>query len=163
MALTTSLSVMVNAAHTKVADLRTLSDPIVMSLTAALADGSGADKASKVFCDERTLTTGATEDLDLAGVLTDGFGATITFTKIRLIFIKADAANTTTLTVGNGANPFVFLGAGAHTVTLDAKDAFVLYKPGVNGIAVTAGTGDVLKLANAAGASATYQVILVGE
>lgn len=163
MALTTSISVSVNATQTKVADQRTLTDPIAMSLAATLADGSGANKASKVFYDERTLTTGATEDLDLAGSLTDGFGTTLTFTKIRLVMIKADAANTTALTVGNGTNPFLFLGTGSHVVVLDASDMILLYKPGANGVAVTAGTGDVLKVANAAGASATYQVLIVGE
>ncbi len=163
MPLTTTLGLTINATHTKVADQRTLTDPIQMLLNATLADGTGAGKANKVFYDERTLTTGATEDLDLAAALTDGFGATITMTKVRLIAIKAAAANTTALTVGNGTNPFIFLGAAAHTVILDANDAFILYKPGTNGIAVTAGTGDILKVANGSGASATYQVLIVGE
>lgn len=163
MALTTTVDLTITANQTKVLDQRTLTDPIRMLLNATLADGTGAGKANKVFYDERTLATGATEDLDLTGVLTDSFGTTLTFAKVRLIVIKAAAANTTILTVGNGTTPFVFLGTGTHTTVLDAGDALMLYKGGVNGIPVTATTGDILKVANAAGASATYQILIVGE
>lgn len=163
MALTTTVSVDLRANQTKALDQRVVTDPILMQLAATLADGTGLNAANKVFYDERTLTTGATEDLDLAGVLTDSFGTTLTFTKIRLIAIKADAANTTTITVGNGTNPFLLFGSGAHTIALDADSFFMVIKPSVAAMAVTAATGDILKMANAAGASATYRILVVGE
>lgn len=129
------------------------------------SEGTGADQAQKVFGGERTLASGVGEDLDLAGVLTDAFGGTIAAAAVKGIAIVADKTNTTDLTIGNsGVNAFVGpFGAAAHTLTIGPGDFFVVTRRSAAGMAVTAGTGDILRVANAAGAAAKYRIALIIE
>lgn len=129
----------------------------------ALADGSGSGQASKAYAATRVVASGANDDIDLAGVLTDIFGAALSFATVKAINIRADAANTTNLTVSaaptNGfGGPF---GAAAHTLQVRPGGAFLVAAP-QTGWTVTPGTGDILRIANAAGASATYTIEIVG-
>ena len=73
-------------------DLSTAQDPVLVALLSTLANGTGSGQASQVFTDTRTLAGSATEDLDLAGSLTNAFGTTLTFTKIKAIIVRAAAA-----------------------------------------------------------------------
>lgn len=128
-----------------------------------LADGSGSGQASKVYLASRTVASSANDDLDLAGSLADPFGVTLTFATVKAIVIRADPANTTNLTVSPGASngftgPF---GASSHTVQVRPGGALVFAAP-QTGWTVTASTGDILRVANAAGASATYSIEIVG-
>jgi hypothetical protein len=134
---------------------------------AALALGSGVavNQADRLFTDTRTLTASASEDLDLAGVLTDAFGATLTFARIKGLVIKASSANTNNVIVGNAAsNGFVsWVGAATHTVTVRPGGLLALWAPDATAYVVAAGTGDLLHVANSgAGTSVTYDVILIG-
>lgn len=129
----------------------------------ALTDGTGNYQVSKAFSSTRTVLTAANDDLDLAGVLTDPFGVTLTFSTIKAIVIRSDAGNTTNLTVSpvptNGfLGPF---GAATHTVQVRPGGALVFAAP-QTGWSVTAGTGDIFRVANAAGASALYTVEILG-
>lgn len=129
-------------------------------------DGAGANQAQKVFTDTRTLTASSTEDLDLAGGLTDAFGNVLTLTEVKAIIIKAAAGNTNNVIVGGAAsNQFVTpFGAGAHTVTVRPGGMLMLVAPDATGYAVTAGTGDLLKIANSAGStSVTYDILILGN
>src|SRR5688572_29561037 len=67
--------------------------------TLALTSGTGADQADKVFYAQRTITASANDDLDLAGVLTDPLGGTLTFVKVKAILIVAAAGNTNNVVV----------------------------------------------------------------
>ena len=131
----------------------------------AFTDGSGANQAQKLFTDQRTLAASDNETLDLSGVLTDVFGATLTLTKIKAILVKAADGNTNNVIVGGAASnawigPF---GDASDTVAVKPGGTMMLVAPDANGYAVTAGTGDLLKVANSAGGSAvTYDIVLVG-
>lgn len=143
----------------------TATAPLNYAFALALAAGTAANQGNQVFQDRRTLTTGATESLDLAGSLTNLLGQTITFTKVKLILIVNPSTNTTSLTVGNAAsNQFAtFLGAVTHTVgPINPGGFFAIGDPGNTAYAVTAGTGDLLKIANSAGASITYDILIIG-
>jgi hypothetical protein len=130
------------------------------------ASGTGAGQVDRLFTDERTLGDGANESLDLAGSLVDAFGAVITFAKIKFLAIKNKSA-TQTLTVGGAAattwtGPF---GASTHTLAIppDAEgSAFIVLVANAAGIAVGAGTADLLKILNSAGATCAYDIIIVG-
>jgi hypothetical protein len=127
-----------------------------------ITNGTGAGQANLCYQGVRTLTTGANEDLDVSGSLTNLFGTAV-FTKVKLIAISAAAANTTALTVIRPAsNGVPFFAAAGDGFTLEAGDFFALTRRSAAGIAVTAGTGDLINVANAAGASATYTVIVCG-
>ena len=87
---------------------------------------------------------------------------------VALFIINAPisgTANTTDLTIGAGSNPFIgFLGA-AHTVgPIKPGGMFMIGAGDAAGIgAVTAGTGDILRVANSAGATANYQIGIVAR
>src|SRR3990172_6448394 len=104
-------------------DLSTSLDTIQRNKSYSFTDGAGADQADVVWSDERTLAASATEDLDLAGGLTDAFGTAITFARVKGIYIEADSTNTNNVFVGGAAlNAFA-------TLFGDATDKIVL-RPG---------------------------------
>lgn len=165
MPLDTTVKVSVDATHTALLDLATATVPLSFARALGLANGTGANQADRIFHDTRTLTASANEDLDLAGVLTDAFGATITFARIKALIVAADAANTNNVIVGGAAtNQFVnWVGAATHTVTVRPGGVLLLAGGDATGYAVTAGTGDLLRVANSAGGtSVTYSIVLVG-
>ena len=147
-------------------DLGTSRAPQSLSRSMSLGSGTGAGKADRVLSDRRTLAASGTEDLDLAGVLVDAFGAQITFARIKGLVIAAAAGNTNNVVIGNAtSNAWATLLGATHTLTL-RPGAFVAVGTGVadaTGYAVTAGTGDLLKVANSgAGTSVTYDVHIIG-
>lgn len=165
MAQTSNLLVEFASTLSSVLDHGTATFPAKLSGSYTLANGTGANQAQTVFSDQRTLAASTAEDLDLSGTLTDAFGATIAFTKVKAICVKAAAANTNDVEVGGQATN------GFSTIFSDASDVvlvkpggmFALIAPDANGYAVTAGTGDLLQITNGgAGTSVTYDVVIVG-
>lgn len=145
-------------------DVGSVTYPVSYGANYLFTDGTGADNAKEMWTDTRTLTASATENLDLVGVLTDVFGNTLTFTKIKALIVKADAANTNDVMVGGHAT------AAASTFFGDATDkarvrpggmvAFV--SPDATGYAITA-TTDLLTITNSAGStSVIYTIIVIG-
>src|ERR1019366_4151458 len=104
MSLVTRVKVGIEADYKNVVDFVTSEADVVLNKIFDLANGSGADKASKVYFKTRILGSGASESLDLAGSLADAFGATLTFTKVRVLAIVADVGNTTDVAVGGAAS-----------------------------------------------------------
>ncbi len=141
----------------------------VLAAAMALVDGTGAGQVDLVYAKERTVASGANDDLDLAGGLTDAFGAAITFAEIVAIAIfnkqPDGTANTTTLTIGGGSNPWLGLvGASGDLIRLPAGGVLLMACDTAAGLgAVTASTADILRIANAAGAGNTYQIVILGR
>lgn len=165
MSLTSKIIVNAIATQQATLDHGTSEFPANVQNVINLANGTGANQASQLFTDQRTLGISANEELDLAGGLTNAFGATITFTKIKAIIVSAAAANGGDIQVGgsatNGFNDWV--GAVGDLVAVKPGGAFAIVAPDVNGYAVTAGTADLLKIANTDGAaSATYDITIIG-
>jgi len=166
VALVTSLSVGLLATLTKTPGLTVPASQAVVSRLINLLSGTAAGQADRMYAGTRTLTASSTEDLDLAGGLTDEFAATITFARVKAIWIAAAAANTNNVLVGGAAsNQWATFFNTTGVVTL-RPDAFLLGgcgKGDATGYAVTAGTGDLLKVANSAGGtSVSYDLIVVG-
>lgn len=167
MPLTSSMSVAASAELTGALDLTTAAAPLTFRKPVSLTSGTAAGQADRLFSDRRTLAASASEDLDLAGVLVDAFGATITFARIKGLIISAAATNTNNVIVGNATtNGFIsWVGAATHTVTVRPGGVLALIAGAADatGYAVTAGTADLLHVANSgAGTSVTYDVILIG-
>lgn len=145
-------------------------DPIIEQALAA-ANGTAAGQADLLYADERTITTGANDDIDLTGGLSDAFGNSLTFVElVAILVINAPitgSANTTDLSIGaGGASSFVgFFGAVADVIgPLKPGGVFMLAATDAAGIGtVVDSTGDVLRIANSSGASATYQIVLLGR
>lgn len=129
-----------------------------------LADGTGTNQASKTYSAQRSVASAANDDIDLAGgPLVDVMGAALTFLTVKAIVIRAAPENTTNLTVSpaptNGfTGPF---GAATHTVQVRPGGALVFVAP-QTGWTVTAGTGDLLRVANGSGAAGVYTLEIVG-
>lgn len=164
MALKTVLSLVLQAIQTNTADLSSPVDSASLSGTITLNSGTGANQADRVFHDQRTLAPSTAEDLDLAGGgLTDKFGAALTFARVKAIMIKAAAANGGNIEFGGDANSVPIFGAAADFIRIPPGGVFVWTAPDATGVAVTAGTGDILQVNNAnGGASGTYDIIVVG-
>src|ERR1051325_4069454 len=116
MALTrTRVELKVNATQTKPDDLSVPQDAVEYLKSLSFADGAGAGAANLIFHDQRTLGASATENLDLAGVLSDKFGTALTFARIKAVLVYAATGNTNNVQVtqpaANGV-PGLFLAAG---------------------------------------------------
>ncbi|TKS58776.1 MAG: hypothetical protein EWM72_02776 [Nitrospira sp.] len=164
MSLVSQLMISLVSTLAGAAGLGTPKEELNYSKNYTWASGVGADQADKQYRAQRTLAASATEDLDLSGVLTDALGDAFTLAKIKKVIIAAAAGNTNNVNVtrpaANGAPVFLAAGDG---IGILPGGIFVWVAPGVAGIAITAGTADLLTVTNSgAGTSVTYDVIIEG-
>lgn len=167
MSLTSTIAVAVSAIQIPTIDLGSAVAQLSKSYRVDLANGTAAGQADRVFHDQRTLTASATEDIDLAGTLTDVFGATLTFARIKGLIVAAAAANTNNVIVGGAsATQFVsWVGAATHTVTVRPGAVLMLMAGAADatGYVTAAGSTDLLKIANSAGTTGvTYDIAVIG-
>jgi len=165
MALTTTIDLSIVAALTSALDLSTPADTLTYPKRISLSSGTGSSAADMLWHDQRTLTASATEDLDLAGVLTGTLsGAALTFARIKGLLVVGATGNTNNVNVTRPASNGVplFLAAG-DGIPVKPGGMFLWIAPDSTGIAVTAGTGDLLTFTNSAGStSVTYDVVIIG-
>lgn len=164
MALTSEFTIKTACELTSVLDLATVSVPLTVTNKVRLANGTGANQADLIFHDTRTLAASGTEDLDLAGVLVSALGSTLTFARVKAVVVSAAAGNTNSVHVTRAAINGVplFLAAG-DGVAVRPGGVFAWVAPDATAVAVTAGTGDLLTVANsAAGTPVTYNIVIVG-
>lgn len=167
MSLSASLRMQLAATLTAVQDLGNPSAPKNASKTSKWSDGTAVGQANLIFADTRTLAASATEDLDLAGVLTDPLGTTLTFARVKGLYVAAAAANTNTVVMSRpAANGLASLFSAASDAIILRPGAWMALAVGdadATGYAVTAGTADLLTFTNGgAGTSVTYDVVIIG-
>lgn len=167
MTLVSRLSINIDANLVAALDLASGSVPLLKSYSTVLQTGTGAGQADRIYHDQRTLVASATEDLDLAGSLTDAFGSALTFAKIKALVVSAAAGNTNNVLVGGVA-------AGLSTLIQPQSTGLVVVRPGATfavfagaadatGYAVTATTADLLHVANSSsGTPVTYDIVIIG-
>ncbi|MER8233474.1 hypothetical protein [Streptomyces sp. NPDC094049] len=166
MPLTSSMSVAVDGNLTAALDLSMASAPVTVRAATSWQSGTGAGRADRLFSDRRQLAASATEDLDLAGVLLDAFGATITWARIKGLYIRAADTNTNNVVIGNAtSNAWAMLLGATGTITLRPGASFGVVTGAADavGYAVTTGTGDILKVGNSgAGTPVSYDLVIIG-
>ncbi len=160
--LETTLTLLMTWDFTNALDLSTPRDKNTLTCSDSLGQGTGSAQADLVWHDERTLT-GTSESLDLAGSLTNAWGSTVTFAKVKGILIHN--TNTTTLKVlaigGAVATQFVnWVANSSDIVNIGPDGLFLLWSP-VDGYAVGAGASDILKI-DAGANTITYDIVIVG-
>lgn len=167
MSLTTKFRIELAATQTPTVDLGPASRSGTVALALSLADGVAAGQANLMWFDSGTLAASANVDLDLAGGLTDSFGNSLTYVKVKALAVTASSGNTNNVIVGGATS-----NAWA-TIFGDATDKLVV-RPGggfgisvgsgdLNAYAVTAATGDLLRVANSgSGTSVSYQIAIIG-
>ncbi|MCX4540495.1 hypothetical protein [Streptomyces sp. NBC_01565] len=167
MGVTSDVGISVSVRNTGTMDLSTPVDTLLKSYGLHLEAGAGAGKADRVFHDQRTIAASGSETLDLAGSLADSFGAAQVFARVKAIIFKAAAGNTNNVIIGaNGSADFIGLLNAAGTITLRPGMAFAAFASSTDatGMAVTATTADLIKVANSGGTTGvTYDVIIVGN
>ena len=164
MAVTTTLTAKLTGTQSGPNDFGGTFSPTIEKII-KLTDGTTANKSDMLFTDVRTVSSSSNDDIDLAGVLTDAFGTAFNAAELVAVIIingpVTGAANTTDLTIGVGSNPFLgFLGGTTPTIgPLKPGAVFMLAAGDVAGIGtVSAGSADILRIANSGGASAIYQI-----
>lgn len=160
--ITASVGVYARGRYTRASDLNAVTSTFDIDFSKSLVSGTGNGACDLEFADTRTIAASGTDNLDLAGGVTDPFGNTLTFVDVKAIFIRASAANTNNLVIGNGTNPFNGPLSAAGTITLPPGGVLALIHPGA-GWGVTGSTADVLKIANGgAGTSVDFDILVLG-
>ncbi len=164
MPLITTIDAGVCATLTTALDLVTNTSPLVATKRITLTSGTGANQADLVFSDTRTIAASGTEDLDLAGSLSAPMGGTLTFVKLKALMIVAATGNTNAVRLSRPASNGVplFL-AASDGIDILPGGAFLWAAPNAAAVTVTAGTGDLLTVANSSSGSAvSYNVVVIG-
>lgn len=174
MPLAGTASLALQLSLTKAFDMNIAPSAILaLSKGLTIATGTGAGQADLLFADTRTIAISGTDDLDLTGgglltPLGDAFNAA----RIKGLVVVAeshlttDVVNTNDVVVGAAASnqwvgPF---GAATHTIRLQPGMMLAIFATGATAWPVTAGTGDLLRIANSgAGTSVLYQIALLAS
>ncbi len=162
--LTTQIRLQVSSTGQLGVGLTTVTNPVSEDYTQLFSSGTGASQASNIYHAERTITASSSEDLDLNGTLLNGFGVTLSFTKIRALIIHAAAANTNDVVIG-GVNTTItsIFSDTSDKLKIKPGGTLLLTAPAAAGYALTAGSADVLTVANSSsGTSVVYDVIAIG-
>ena len=115
------------------------------------------------WSDQRTLTASATEDLDLAGVLTGPLGTTLTFVRIKALLVKAAAANTNDVQISRSATGIPLFAASGDLLPVKPGGLFLWVAPNAAGVVVTPATADTITVTNGGGGpSVTYDIVVLG-
>lgn len=159
MAFTATNQLRIDARLTGPGDLGTDTATLQKTYLATIANGTGTGQADGMFKDTRSLATGGTEDLDLNTILAP-FGSAFNPAELVTILIESASTNTTNLTIGGSAADYT----GLPDQTIAPGGIVYLNNLGANGLgAVTNGSSDIIRVTNAAGATASYEIFLIGR
>lgn len=161
MALTTSLTIQLNAAYTLALDLVTKSANLVKTIASDLATGTGLAQADVIFTDTRS--TSGTDSLDMVGGgLLDNLGNTWAPARLKAILVVASSANAANVLLRRPAsNGVPFLTAAGDEIPIHPGGMALIWAPSAAGYVVTAGTGDLIDVVAASGTVA-YDIYLIG-
>ncbi len=151
-------------------DINAMSNPqdlLAFRKDFGFANGTGANQADKRWSSAgRSLAGTTAEALDLAGSLLDYRGNVITFARIRgiAIFNNAAIGAANLIQVGGQAtNQFInWVANSSDIVNVRPQGLLLLIAPDATAYAVTAGTGDLLRVANSEVGTITYDIALLG-
>ena len=161
--LTTTLKFVLDTIFTDDLDLTDPRDTLSANWNDTLANGTAINEADVIWHDRRTAA-GAPDDIDLVGnaAFVDAFGNTITFAKIKGIFIHN--RNTTAghnLAIGGDVAPFAnwVSDAASDIVNVGPNGKLLLWSP-IDGYAC-AGGSDILQIDPGAD-TIIYDIVLIG-
>lgn len=159
----------VSARKTKDLDLSDPVDSIAKAKRHSLTTlGAGALAYNQQWADSRTLAAASNDDMDLAGSLTDAFGASVALVRFKVLGIWSTNANTadTHLSIGAAAsNPLADLFAATPDILKAPRSggSILIAAADATGYPVAAGSADALRVTNAsAGTAATFDIVILG-
>jgi hypothetical protein len=173
MTLTASFSFTASGSQTKddllavVTDSFSSGNATFPSMSASFTLGSNAGQASKWYRGQRTLAGNATDLVSLTGTLTDSFGSTISFTKIKSLLVAIiDPDGTKKIKVGpqneTDAWQGFFGGVGTESYVETSNWLHFVDHLGT-GWTVSQGTADVLPISNSGANSLQYILWILGN
>lgn len=165
MSLKTVFTAKISGDYQSAKDLTTVKDTLDLNNAVELLTGTGANQSDLMFHDQRTIAANGDDDLDLAGSLSDGFGSTLTFVRVKGLYISAASGNSNNLGVGGGSNPFIaHLLATGDGVTIMPGGFFMIVSPNATAYGVSAGSADILRVSNqSGGTTVTYNIVIIGS
>lgn len=164
--LSATLNVSLNATHKGNNALTPQIHNPTISRLLAFTNGTLAKQADVMYADRLTIAGGANSDIDLLSAVANAAGVNVAAVEVSMIVVASAPANTTVVTIGGApANAYVGpFGAATDTVKVRPNGIFVVAVDDDAGLgAVTAGTADILRVANAAGASAVVDIMIIGR
>ena len=164
-----SVNVSISLVETNALDLSTPQDTLSISIPRAITSGTGADQCDLMWHDERTLSNGATESLDLnGGTLTGAFGS-ITLDKLKGIYV-ANYSTENSLKIGGAtANAVTLFDSTTDILTLPPASAtnkpsrFFMEAPAAAGIDVSTNVALLMARGTTTTNSVTYRIAIWGE
>lgn len=166
MAQTSTLSQKAVVSLTRAVEFGNSALKITIGADTAITSGTAAGSADTVYAEEAySIAASGSQNFDLSGALTDPLGGAAVFAKVDAIVVKAAAANTNNVLVGGAAsNGFVGPFADATDILSVKPGGQVTLYAGTAGWTVTAGTGDILKIANSSSGSAVvFDLVIIGR
>lgn len=136
----------------------------------SLTNGTAADKADNIYLAQTTLAASGTVNLDLAGSVTDIYGNTITFARVKALYFElTTTTSASAMTLGAHGSAAALAGSGnlfgdtSDKVRIHNGGVFLVASPGATAYPVTATTADILLMTNEDGSNiATYKLAIVG-
>ena len=160
--LAATLSLFIDGSLTKALDLTTPKDPLAISKSQAFANGTGSNQGNEFFSDRRTLA-GTSETIDLTSDLTNAFGVTIVFAKIKAILIhNLSVVSSAVLAVSGNAVANSGWIAGTTPIHVVPPNGWYILTSPVDGLTITNTTRDQLKIDSGA-ATVSYDLIIIGN
>jgi hypothetical protein len=129
-----------------------------------LTDGVGAGQAQKYWQDTRTIAAASSDSLDLSGGISDVFGNALALTGVKVLRIRAAAANLSDVIVGGAAaNAFMLFADATDKLPIKPGGELFLTAPDPAGYPVVNTSADILKVANAGAGAVTYTIEIIGK
>lgn len=163
MALSGRIALNIESTVTNPLDLSSPLDPLRYAISQVVSDGADANEASMHWHDSRQLLASGTDDIDLAGGITNAFGATITFARVKSILVRNKGTTAAAITVGPSPTNGVanFLGTNDR-LPAGAWMAMGLFD--ATGWVITAGSADRIRVTNTSGSlTQEYEIIVIGS
>ena len=138
-----------------------------LAYTKTITNGTGAiGTADMLYAATYTIAASGTQNLDVAGSVTDFFGNSIAMVRVKYMMVKhASTTTATDISFGNHAAPLInWISAATSTVKIYNDGVFLIGSGHGTSYAVTATTADGLKiLNNDSSNSATVSIVVVGS
>lgn len=169
MSLQASVSALFNILLTGATDLSAPQDAINRTINlATLATGAALNQANGFWADTRTLNAGTSENISMnAPSARDSIGQTISWTKIKAIYIKNRSTTVgDILRVGGEGSTAAwsvpFNGVDTALEVVGPDGAWLKVEPSAAGMACAAGTDELLKINNPGSNAISYDIIIIG-
>ena len=161
--LSTSIALALKATYTNSLDISDAVANLSKGFKDTLSNGADSDQADLAWWETRTVSNGSPDTLDLAGGLTDAFGQTLSFARLKgmLLHNKSGTAGEVLAVGGDTAAVVGWVGAADDVVRVGPNGILLLWNPSAAGYPVTGGSADVLQVAAEAG-TIEYDIVLLG-